>query len=106
MLYPIKNYLTSLPIKAFEYMALQKPLLMSNFEYWENIFKGAALFADAESVDDISSKINDIIENQSLRTEMGSFGYQKVQEELNWEKEAKKLFSLYNRILDNGNTKN
>jgi glycosyltransferase involved in cell wall biosynthesis len=106
MLYPIKNYLTSLPIKAFEYMALRKPLLMSNFEYWETTFEGAALFADAHSVDDISFKIKKLIEDKALRQQLGDFGFQRIQDELNWEKEAEKMFSLYDRILKNGDKKN
>lgn len=99
MLYPIKNYLTSLPIKAFEYMALRKPLLMSDFNYWEKVFEGTALFADAHDVNDISKKIKVLIEDVELRKQLGDCGYQRVQEELNWEKEAEKLFSLYDRIL-------
>lgn len=35
LLYPAKNYVTSLPVKAFEYMACQKPIIMSNFDYWK-----------------------------------------------------------------------
>jgi len=106
MLYPIKNYLTSLPIKAFEYMAFQKPLLMSDFEYWKEVFDGTAVFAHAHSVDDIAKQIGLLIDDKGLRLKLGSFGYDRVQNELNWEKEAEKLFSLYNRILNNGNTKN
>jgi len=102
MLYPIKNYLTSLPIKAFEYMALQKPLLMSNFEYWKDVFEGVAVFADAHNVDDISNKIKILIEDDQLRQQLARHGYERVQNDLNWEKESEKLFSLYNRILGNG----
>ncbi len=99
MLYPIKNYITSLPVKAFEYMVLSKPLLMSNFDYWKEVFQGCAVFADANSVDEISSQIKLFIENENLRNDLGKKGYDMVQNELNWEKEAEKLFSLYNRIL-------
>ncbi len=106
MLYPIKNYLTSLPIKAFEYMALRKALLMSDFDYWKKTFDGAALFADAHNVDDISKRIKILIEDEALRQQLGSYGYQRVQEELNWEKEAEKMFSLYDRILRDGDKKN
>jgi len=106
MLYPIKNYLTSLPIKAFEYMAFGKPILMSNFDYWENVFNGAALFADVHDIDAISAKIQLFNEDIPLREQLGNFAYQRVQEELNWEKEAEKLFSLYNRLLGNGDKKN
>jgi glycosyltransferase involved in cell wall biosynthesis len=103
MLYPIKNYVTSLPVKAFEYMALQKPLLMSDFDYWKEVFDGSAVFADAHSVEDISDKIRELIVDEKLREKLGDYGFQRIQEELNWEKESEKMFSLYNRILGNEN---
>mgnify|MGYP000197486458 CR=1 FL=1 len=37
-LYKEKNYLNSIPIKAFEYMACKLPILMSDIPYWENLF--------------------------------------------------------------------
>jgi len=105
MLYPIKNYITSLPIKAFEYMAFSKPILMSDFDYWKNVFAKTALFADAYNVHDIASKVKRFVEDKDLRLKLGDVGFGRVQNELNWEKEAKKLFSLYNRILGNGDKK-
>jgi len=105
MLYPIKNYITSLPIKAFEYMAFGKPILMSDFDYWKHVFEGTALFADAYDVDNIASKVKQFVEDKDLRSRLGEVGYALVRNELNWEKEAEKLFSLYNRILGNGDKK-
>jgi len=105
MLYPIKNYLTSLPVKAFEYMAQGKALLMSDFAYWQEVFKGAALFARANEVRDIADKMGMFIEQKELRKRMGAYGRKRVEEELNWEKEVEKLFSLYNRILGDADKK-
>jgi glycosyltransferase involved in cell wall biosynthesis len=102
LLYPIKNYLTSLPVKAFEYMAKGKAILMSDFDYWKKIFAGAAVFADVHRVDDIAGKMRLLIDNPELRVQLGNKGRQRVAEELNWEKEVEKLFSLYDRILKNG----
>ncbi|MBA7707074.1 hypothetical protein ES703_115939 [subsurface metagenome] len=45
ILYPTENYVTSLPIKAFEYMACNLPMVMSNFPYWRRIFEKCTLFA-------------------------------------------------------------
>jgi glycosyltransferase involved in cell wall biosynthesis len=102
MLYPIKNYLTSLPVKAFEYMAQGKPILMSDFDYWKEIFAGTALFADAYQINEIVEKMQILIDDVHVRAQLGRYGRQRVEEELNWEKEVEKLFSLYDRILKNG----
>ena len=103
MLYPIKNYLTSLPVKAFEYMAMEKPIIMSDFPYWNELFAGCALFADPYNPGSISAVIKEFRENDALVKNMGKVGREKVLDEMSWEKERETLFLFYDRILKNGN---
>ena len=98
-LFPVKNYLRSLPVKAFEYMAMGKPMIMSNFEYWEEIFGSCALFVDPEEAEDIVEKVNELIRDPEKANELGSNGKKLVLDEFSWENESSKLIDLYNKIL-------
>ena len=92
VLYPIKNYLTALPIKSFEYMACSLPMVVSNFDYWQKLFGECALFADPYNPKDIANKIlylyilKKIIINMktsALRKKNKKTREQKLQEKLN-----------------------
>ncbi|MFZ0034821.1 MAG: glycosyltransferase family 4 protein [Sedimentisphaerales bacterium] len=99
ILYPIKNYITSLPVKVFEYMACSLPIVMSNFLYWQEIFGECALFADPYSPKDIADKILYLLDNPEKAERMGDKGMQLTREEYNWETESKKLVELYEKLL-------
>jgi glycosyltransferase involved in cell wall biosynthesis len=103
MLYPIKNYLTSLPVKAFEYMAMEKPMILSDFPYWKEIFGKCAVFANPYNPTDIAEKIQTLLNDKSLRKELGENGRRAVVEKYSWESEEQRLLDLYNRVLENGN---
>lgn len=98
-LYPIENYLTSLPIKAFEYMACKIPMIMSDFPYWKTIFSECSLFVDAKKPQDITLAIAQLQKDHELCKNMGNKGYQLVQERYSWESESIKLIDLYHQIL-------
>ena len=98
MLYPIKNYLTSLPVKAFEYMAMEKPIIMSDFPYWKKLFDGCAVFSNPYNSRSISDAITLLLDDTELRNKLGKTGRLKILSEMSWEKEKKTLFLLYNRI--------
>ncbi len=100
MLYPIKNFVTSLPVKAFEYMRFAKPILMSDFEYWKEIFAGAAIFSDPKNTAQIAEKLNDLAGNKQEREKLGKQGLQKIESELSWEKEAEILIDFYKKMYD------
>jgi glycosyltransferase involved in cell wall biosynthesis len=100
MLYPIGNYLTSLPVKAFEYMAMGKPIIMSDFSYWKTIFEGVALFANPQKSEEIAKAIEILYNDTSKREEMGRLSKQIIQNDYNWEMEQLKLIDLYSKILD------
>jgi glycosyltransferase involved in cell wall biosynthesis len=99
ILYPTKNYITSLPIKVFEYMACSLPIVMSNFLYWQEIFGECALFADPYNPKDIADKILHLLYNPDKAKQLGNRGRQLVTEEYNWEVESKKLTEFYEKLL-------
>jgi glycosyltransferase involved in cell wall biosynthesis len=98
-LYPEKNYLNSLPIKAFEYMACGMPIIMSDFPYWIEEFDGCAVFVNPKSPEDIADKINSLIADEKEITALGNKGKELVDTKFSWESEAKILVKLYDKIL-------
>lgn len=100
LLYPEPNYIISLPVKAFEYMTLGIPMLMSDFPYWRKTFADCALFTNPLNPESIASGIHEMLEDQKKSQEMGIHGKTRVQKELSWEKEGKLLVEFYRRLLE------
>ncbi len=99
LLYPAKNYLTSLPVKAFEYMACEKPIIMSDFTYWKQKFKDVALFCNPLEPKEIADKINYLIDNEQIAIELGQKGKKLIIEKYSWEAESKNLVEMYKKLL-------
>ena len=100
--HPVKNYLTSLPIKAFEYMACSLPMVMSDFLYFRKFFKECAVFVDPFDSKDITEKILYLINEPDKAKELGKKGRKLIEEKYNWEIESKKLIMVYNSLLGEG----
>lgn len=97
-LYPEKNYLKSQPVKAFEYMACGLAIIMSNFEYWKEIYDDLALYADPHNPEDIAAKTNLLISDKKLLERIRKKGIEKVKNEFSWEKESEKLIHFYSEL--------
>jgi len=97
-LYPVKNYLISLPIKVFEYMAFSLPMVMSNFPYWQKIFGNCALFVDPYDSKDIAEKISYFLDNPDEAKELGKEGRKLIEEKYSWEAESRKLLEMYENL--------
>jgi glycosyltransferase involved in cell wall biosynthesis len=102
VLYPIKNYLTSLPIKAYEYMYSGLPMIMSNFPMWMDMFAQCAVFADPYDPEDIADNIRYLLENPEEAGTIAANGTAMTQDECNWEKESENLTDLYEAVLNRG----
>lgn len=99
ILHPLENYLTSLPTKAFEYMACGLPMVMSDFPLWKNIFGECAVFADPHDRHDIAEKISYLLDNPEEAIRLGRRGRELVESKYNWETESKKLVDIYRSLL-------
>lgn len=99
LLYPLPNYLTSLPVKAFEYMACEKPMIMSNFDYWQEIFGDVALFCDPMDPKAIADCIQQLISQKEDADKMGKMGRKLILEKFSWEAESLRLIAMYNQLL-------
>ncbi len=85
--------------KIMEYMALGKPIVQ--FELTEGRFSAqqASLYAQKNDPIDFAEKIVALIDNPSLRAEMGAYGRQRVTNELEWKYEAPKLLAAYDMLF-------
>lgn len=99
ILYPVNNYLTSLPIKAFEYMACSLPMIMSDFPYWKEMFGGCALFANPHDPRNIAESILYLLNNPDKAHELGTKGRELIETKYSWKAESKKLIHLYEKLL-------
>ncbi|MEW6095442.1 MAG: glycosyltransferase family 4 protein [bacterium] len=100
-LHPITNYLTALPVKLFEYMAVGLPVIASNFPLWKEIVEGnnCGVCVDPLNPKEITRAVKYLIEHPELRKKMGESGRKAIVEKYNWEKESKKLIKLYKELL-------
>jgi len=98
LLYPIKNYITGLPVKAFEYMACSLPIIMSDFYYRQKIFGKCALFAKPYDPEDIAEKVFYLLDNPDIMKNMGKEGRKLVADKYSWEMESKKLLDIYKTL--------
>lgn len=101
VLYPETNYLTSLPVKLFEYMTCSVPALMSEFPFWKKIFGECAFFVDPMNADDIAAGIDAMLGDKEKLRRMGEAGRKLVEEKYSWEAEAKRLTDCYDGLLLN-----
>jgi len=97
-LHPVKNYLTSLPIKVFEYMACSLPMVISEFPYWKEIFVECAIFVNPYNSKDIAKKISYLLDNPDEAKELGKKGRKLIEEKYSWETESKKLLVMYKNL--------
>ena len=97
-MYPIKNYLTSLPVKVFEYMAKAKPIIMSDFPYWRKYFEKCARFADPYNPGTIAKEIDFLISNPETANKLGQAGFELIQQNYSWNKEKSKLLKIYEKL--------
>jgi glycosyltransferase involved in cell wall biosynthesis len=100
-LHPIINYVTSLPLKLFEYMAAGLPVIVSNFSLWKEIVEknGCGICVDPLKPEEIAKAIIYLMDRPWLRKEMGEKGRRAVLEMYNWENEGTKLLDLYGELL-------
>ena len=99
-LLPIVNYLDSLPIKMFEYMASGIPFVASDFPFWQSIVNEhkCGVCADPTNPKSIAEAVSFLLDNDDLAEEMGRRGRVAVMEYYNWENESKKLIALYQAL--------
>jgi len=99
-LHPLPNYVSSQPIKMFEYMSAGLPVIASHFSLWKEIVEGhrCGICVDPLSPEEISEAINWILDHPAEAAEMGKRGRAAVLDKYSWEREERKFFDLYKAL--------
>ncbi|MCH2215506.1 MAG: glycosyltransferase [Flavobacteriales bacterium] len=98
-LLPVTNFLTSIPVKSFEFIASGLPMIMSDFPFWRNLFSKYAHFVDPENPEEIANAIKKIKEgydSEKLRIEPEG---RELLRKYTWENEVRRLVEFYQNIL-------
>ncbi len=98
---PAPNHMTTIATKPFEYMACGLPTIMSNFPYWQEIFKDHAIYVNPSSASDIAEKIRKLYEDEKFRVQLGKKSQKWVLDEMSWESESLKLLEFYMKVETN-----
>jgi len=100
-LHPIKNYLDSLPVKMFEYMAAGIPVIASNFPMWRRIIEenDCGICVDPLNPRQIAYAVEYILSNELIAYKMGQNSVKLVKEKYNWKGEERKLLELYHALV-------
>ncbi len=101
-LWPVSNYVESLPIKLFEYMSAGLPVICSNFPLWREIVQGnnCGICVDPLNPEDIAKAIDWLYEHPDLALQMGQNGQMAVAKLYNWQNEENKLLALYQKLIE------
>ena len=101
-LYPIVNYLDSLPVKMFEYMATGLPVIASDFPLWKDIIEGnnCGLCVDPLDPKAIAKAIDYLVTHPNEAEKMGRNGQKAIHEKYNWSNEEAKLLKFYTTLMN------
>ncbi|WP_209401166.1 glycosyltransferase family 4 protein [Pseudozobellia sp. WGM2] len=99
-LHPTINYLDSLPVKMFEYMAAGIPVIASDFKLWKTIIEDekCGVCVDPLNVKEIASAMKELIENDEKAQLMGANGRKAIKQKYNWESEQEELLKIYKNL--------
>ncbi len=96
-LLPTPAYVDALPVKMFEYMSAEVPVIASDFPLWREIVDGAkaGFCVDPASPESIAAGIRCLLDDSALAERMGKAGRTAILEKYNWPHEAAKLVAFY-----------
>jgi glycosyltransferase involved in cell wall biosynthesis len=84
--------------KTMEYMAYELPVVAYDLIETKVSAQDAALYADANDVRDYAKQIATLLDDDSLRLEMGQWGRKRVEDVLAWHHQAERYVNVYDRL--------
>lgn len=101
ILHPTPKYLDAYPTKMFEYMSAGLPVIVSDFPLWRRIVDDAGCGLPVDPLDPqaVAGAMQWILDHPDEAEAMGRRGREAVEKDYNWETEARKLVTLYNKLL-------
>ncbi len=103
-LLPTPSYRESLPIKMFEYMSAQLPVVASDFVLWQRLLEETqcGICVDPHNPHAMAAAVLTVLSDPDLGRSMGRAGQRAVQTMYNWSNEEQKLLALYHCLLCEG----
>lgn len=100
-LQPMPSYVDSLPIKMFEYMSAELPVIASNFPMWREIVEttGCGACVDPTDPSAIANALRAIVDDPARIAAQGRAGRQAVLATYNWPQSERALLGLYDELL-------
>jgi glycosyltransferase involved in cell wall biosynthesis len=89
------------PMKTAEYMAMEKPVVISKLPSEEDVIalSGGGIQVAPGNVAELASSIIGLIEDEDLRKTLGKRGRRYVEQNLSWSKIAQKLVGIYESVI-------
>ena len=102
VLKPIGNYVESYSTKVFEYMAIGLPVITSNFPLYKDVVEKHAcgICIDPTDPQALADAIAYLFTHPDEAEKMGKNGRKAVEQYYNWQHEEKKLFGVYEEVLN------
>lgn len=96
-LHPEESFLTSQPIKMYEYMSAGLPVIASDFPIWKKLLEDnkCGYVVDPLNPNMIADCIKLILSDPKLANVMSQNGQEIIKNRYNWNKESQKLIKLY-----------
>jgi len=85
--------------KILEYMAYGRPVVLFDLTEGRRSAGDAALYARPNDPADLADKINQLLDSETLRRELGERGRRRIEESLNWDHEKVALLEAYRLAL-------
>jgi glycosyltransferase involved in cell wall biosynthesis len=97
---PLQRFVDALPVKLFEYMAAELPVIVSDLPRLREIVQGAdcGLLVDPLDSSSLADAMRRLADSPEERRRLGENGRNAVRERYNWGSEEAKLLELYARL--------
>lgn len=86
--------------KIMEYMTFGKPIVAFDLTEGRYSAQKAAVYAKPNDIQEFAQLIDDLLQDESRRREMGRFGRKRVEEHLSWEHSVPNLLQAYTLLFE------